>query len=216
MDVRTGWPPPCRRRVELEIESLGLRGAAIEEIGGLAFVHLGADPEPFGAPCAELAAALEPQGLAAARVAHEIEYAVAANWKLVWETNRECWHCHDHPEYIRANFDAVPDSEHWRRLAAARAAEHDAALTASGLRVDHDTPGLYPFPTAGHWWSANRTPLVGGYVTESLDGQPVAPLMGSYASRDSGRSACEQFRTHGCTRAPTTPSSRASHPRARS
>ena len=31
---------------------------------------------------------------------------VAANWKIVWENNRECYHCNvNHPQYIKANFD---------------------------------------------------------------------------------------------------------------
>ena len=35
-----------------------------------------------------------------------IEYDVEANWKLVWENNRECFHCtRCHPQYVKANFD---------------------------------------------------------------------------------------------------------------
>lgn len=50
----------------------------------------------------------------------------------------------------------------------------------------HDVPGLYRFPAAGRWWAANRTPLSEGFVTESLDGRPVAPLMGDHRSYDIG------------------------------
>ena len=42
------------------------------------------------------------------------------------------------------------------------------------------------FPSADCWWSINRTPLVPGWVSESMDGRPVAPLMGSYRTRDVG------------------------------
>ena len=35
-----------------------------------------------------------------------VDYDVAANWKIVWENNRECYHCNvNHPQYIKANFD---------------------------------------------------------------------------------------------------------------
>ena len=35
-----------------------------------------------------------------------IDYDVEANWKLVWENNRECFHCaRCHPQYVKANFD---------------------------------------------------------------------------------------------------------------
>ena len=44
------------------------------------------------------------------------------------------------------------------------------------------------FPDAENniWFSANRTPLVDGYVSESMDGKHVAPLMGDYQDADVG------------------------------
>lgn len=200
---------------ELDLSGHDLLSSPVEEVGGLIFVWLdGAEPEPFVAARDALSGALAPQGLDRARVAHTAEYVVRANWKLVWENNRECWHCHvGHPQYVKANFDSVPDTEQNRVLALTRQAEHDrvlaggqpdagtdgswdrAAATSSdgagprarpGSTDLHAEPGLYPFPTPGTWWSANRTPLVPGFVTESLDGQPVAPLMGSYPDHDVG------------------------------
>lgn len=176
---------------ELDLSGHDLLNAPVEEVGGLIFVWLdGAEPGPFGAARDALSGALARQGLDRARVAHTAEYVVRANWKLVWENNRECWHCHvGHPEYVKANFDSVPDTERNRALALARQAEHDRVLAGgiSDSSTDlHAEPGLYPFPTPGTWWSANRTPLVPGFVTESLDGRPVAPLMGSYPDHDVG------------------------------
>ena len=47
-----------------------------------------------------------PQGFDRAKVAKIVDYDVAANWKIVWENNRECYHCNvNHPQYIKANFD---------------------------------------------------------------------------------------------------------------
>ena len=47
-----------------------------------------------------------PQGLDRAKVAKIVDYDVPANWKIVWENNRECYHCNvNHPQYIKANFD---------------------------------------------------------------------------------------------------------------
>src|SRR5581483_11000182 len=95
----------------------GLHRAGVAEIGGLIFVWLGPQPRPLGGAEADLRAALAPQGIDRARVAHRIDYSVAANWKLIWENNRECWHCHaGHPQYVRANFDVAPPAA----LAAAR------------------------------------------------------------------------------------------------
>ena len=85
---------------ELGEESHALGTAPVAEIGGLVFLWLGpGEPEPLGEAADELRRALAPQGLERARVAHRIDYEVRANWKLVWENNRECWHCHaGHPQ----------------------------------------------------------------------------------------------------------------------
>jgi Rieske 2Fe-2S family protein len=44
------------------------------------------------------------------------------------------------------------------------------------------------FPDAENniWFSANRTALVKGYVSETMDGRQVAPLMGAYKDPDVG------------------------------
>jgi len=44
------------------------------------------------------------------------------------------------------------------------------------------------FPDVGRngWYSANRTPLVEGYVSETMNGAQVAPLMGDYTDTDVG------------------------------
>lgn len=173
---------------ELDLDGYGLRSAAVAEIDGLVFVWLGPEPDPIDEAAHDLSRALAAQGLGRGKVAHVIDYDVAANWKLVWENNRECWHCHTgHPQYVKANFDAQRDTERNRARAAARAAQHAAALAGADAAADaHEQPGLYRFPSAGRWWSANRTPTTEGFVTESIDGQPVAPLMGDHASYDVG------------------------------
>src|SRR6266705_747865 len=57
----------------------------------------------------ELVPRLGPQGFERAKVAAVRNYEVRANWKLVWENNRECWHCAaNHPQYVRANWDNAP------------------------------------------------------------------------------------------------------------
>jgi len=44
----------------------------------------------------------------------------------------------------------------------------------------------FPDPERNLWYSANRTALVEGYLSESIDGQTVAPLMGDYPDPDVG------------------------------
>jgi len=127
------------------------------------------------------------QGFAKAKVAKVVDYLVKANWKLVWENNRECYHCNvNHPQYIKANFDHYNADDTTPRIkaqidAAVRRAEELPGLVDSA--ATHKDAGMTSFPDVENniWYSANRTPLVDGYVSESMDGKNVAPLMGDYS-----------------------------------
>jgi Rieske 2Fe-2S family protein len=109
---------------------------------------------------------------------------------LVWENNRECFHCNvNHPQYIKANFDHYNVDDTIERVAtqiAAVTARSEAKWAAEGLAVTRSETGMTEFPDPEHniWYAANRTPLVDGFVTESLDGKQVAPLMGDYTAAE--------------------------------
>src|SRR5262249_25713025 len=83
---------------------------------------------------------------------------------VVWENNRECWHCEvGHPQYVRANYDiASTNDAALEREIAAQASATSARLEAHGLAIDHREAGMVPFPRPGEWWSINRTPLIPG------------------------------------------------------
>src|SRR4029434_11298235 len=72
------------------------------------------------------------------------------------------------------------------REIAAQARATSARLEAHGLVIDHREAGMVPFPMPEQWWSINRTHLIPGWVSESMDGRPVAPLMGTYPTHDVG------------------------------
>jgi Rieske 2Fe-2S family protein len=165
-----------------EAAGLGLGAYRAEEIGGLVFVSLADDPPDITPMRAAFARWLAPQGLARARIAHSIEYRVAANWKVVFENNRECLHCPvAHREYIKANYDIHLTDPRRAAEIAARVGSEAARWAGMGLPA----PSLASDMTAS-WWRVNRTPLVPGFVTESLDGAPVAPVMGDYPTHDVG------------------------------
>jgi Rieske 2Fe-2S family protein len=132
------------------------------------------------------------QGFERARVAAIVDYEIAANWKLVWENNRECYHCNvNHPQYIKSNFDIFEDDRGSARIhqrLAEAIARNEADRQREDLAITHRQGGLAPFPDAEHgiWYSANRTVLAEGYQSESLDGSRVAPLMGDYADGGAG------------------------------
>ncbi len=183
----------CRGMGEdLEKAQFGLHPVQVREVEGLIFITLAQNPAPFEPASQALSPLLKPQGFARARVAKTVDYLVQANWKLVWENNRECFHCNvNHPQYIKANFDHYnPDDTTPRIREAIRSvvARSEEKWAAAGLAPTHKQTGMTLFPDAEKniWFSANRTPLVDGWVSESMDGRQVAPLMGDYKEADVG------------------------------
>jgi Rieske 2Fe-2S family protein len=182
----------CRAMQDFDKSAYGLHPVHVEELEGLVFVSFAADPPAFAPARAAMSPVLKPQGLARAKIAKVADYLIPANWKLVWENNRECIHCNvNHPQYIKANFDHYNEDDLTPEVAAAiaRQTASDGARFRgsspgnSGLAATHTDAGLTRFPDAerGIWFSANRTILAEGWVTESMDGRRVCDvLMGEY------------------------------------
>ena len=177
---------------DLDKSGLGLRQVHIREVAGLIFISLASEPPDFDPANEIIETVAKPQGLDRAKVAKEVDYLVKANWKLVWENNRECFHCNaNHPQYIKANFDhynADDTTPRVREQISAAVRRSEAKWAAAGLAVSHKQTGMttFPDPERNIWYSANRTVLVDGFVSESMDGEQVAPLMGNYADNDVG------------------------------
>jgi glycine betaine catabolism A len=177
---------------DLDKSQLGLRPLHVRETAGLIFISLTGEPPSFDAAEDLLGTLARPQGLSKAKVARAVDYLVKANWKLVWENNRECYHCNaNHPQYIRANFDhynADDTSPRVLEQMSAAIKRSEAKWAAAGLAISHKQTGMTSFPDAERniWHSANRTALVDGFASESMDGSQVAPLMGDYSDPDVG------------------------------
>lgn len=183
----------CRgMQPDLDKSQFSLGRAHLSEIEGLIFISLAAEPAPIANALRELGPLLKPQGFASAKIAAVADYRVAANWKLVWENNRECYHCNvNHPQYIKANFDHYNADDTTPQVAkdiSRIIEEGEEKWARDGLAPTHKQAGMTVFPDAENnvWFSANRTPLVDGWVTESMDGTRVGPLMGDYRDADVG------------------------------
>lgn len=151
-----------------------LGAAAAREVAGLVFVCLADEPPPFEPLAGALTAQLGPHRLDRARVVHREHYRVRANWKTLVENNRECYHCRgSHPEFLQSNFEFGTHGDPRRNEA------YESTLRKAYDRWER--AGLAPadisFPD-GETFRVSRLPLRAGYVTESLDGRPVAPPMG--------------------------------------
>jgi len=166
----------------LDRQELGLRPLWLRELCGLLFVCFAEVAPPFDDAVAAVQPQLEPHRLERTKVAARCHYTVAANWKMLVENNRECYHCRaNHPEFCQSNYD-VGGSGDTRRSTAYNAslADHQKRWRAQGL-----APREVSFEGNG-WFRVARLPLRDGYVTESLSGRLVAPVLGDLTSTDVG------------------------------
>lgn len=111
----------------------GLKPVQCREAGGMVFVCVSDTPPAFDALAEKLDAYVGPHRLKDSKVAFESTIIEKANWKLVIENNRECYHCSgSHPSLCRTYSDSPtmtamegPDAAapeimaHWARCEAA-------------------------------------------------------------------------------------------------
>ncbi|MBA3707690.1 MAG: aromatic ring-hydroxylating dioxygenase subunit alpha [Planctomycetes bacterium] len=159
----------------------GLHRARVEVAEGLIFVALSDDAPSFAPVARDLTRFVAPNGMAdRAKICHTHRTRVTANWKLVVENFRECYHCEgSHPEYLSAvSWGKKARSEAENAERTAMGAQARERWKAQGLAVDGTDFG------ADTWHHCGRGTLKAGYQSWSLDGAPCAPLMGSLPSRD--------------------------------
>ena len=192
--ARDGALLTCRGMAEEDLDKsqFGLLKAHVQLLSGMIFVSLAQSPPDFEAARACIDPMAAPQGFERAKVAKMVDYHVAANWKLVWENNRECYHCNvNHPQYIKANYDHFntdDTSPATRERINSAIRRSEEKWRNQGLAVSHKATGMATFPDADRdlWYAVNRTAMSEGYVSETMDGTQVAPLMGDYAAPDVG------------------------------
>jgi phenylpropionate dioxygenase-like ring-hydroxylating dioxygenase large terminal subunit len=178
-----------------------LRPVHVQVESGLIFLNF-ADGEPpsFDEFIAPTRPFLAPHDFDTAKAAVQIIYPTEANWKLVVENFLECYHCKPaHPTYC-----SVHSAEKLLALGAgpgsssgdlAKRFEGELARWEDDTRKAGQVTGTFGDAfnsndfTAPYFQGGGRAPIKSGYLTESLDGKPVAPLMGSYAAYDGGQTA---------------------------
>lgn len=164
---KSGWP---------------LIGAHCQVVEGLIFVCLSEVAPDFGPVIEDLVPRLAPHQLAQSRICSTRFYTVQANWKLIDENARECYHCPgSHPEYCMnvISAEGVKSAER-KQLAERVQRKCEERWRRAGLVVE--PPPFRP----GTYHSVSRYALRLGAVTGSRDGQPVSTLMGTLPDRDVG------------------------------
>jgi glycine betaine catabolism A len=87
---------------DFDSASLGMKPVACEAAGGYVFICLADRPADFAPYRAAMEPYFLPHRLRNAKIAYESTIIEKGNWKLVWENNRECYHCAaNHPELCK-------------------------------------------------------------------------------------------------------------------
>jgi glycine betaine catabolism A len=148
----------------LDRSQLGLKRVHCESVGGYIFVCVSQQPPDFAPVRLQLEAYLAPHRLTEARVAFESTIVEEGNWKLVWENNRECYHCAvNHPELGRVYPDTPTVTDVSGAKDDAFVAAHWQRCAAAGLT------GAFQLSADGQMRTA-RMPLLGSSVSYTRSG----------------------------------------------
>ncbi len=158
-----------------------LKQAHCRTVGGYVYVCLAREAPDFEDFAQMVEPYMEPHALRDTKVAHSVTLVEQANWKLVIENNRECYHCvGSHPELLRtlSEYDSTDDPRmppSFAERILAKATEWDA----QGLpHLSRNAPDKR--------FRVVRLPLAKG-ESMTMDGQPaVKRLMGGLTDKDLG------------------------------
>ncbi|WP_151671116.1 aromatic ring-hydroxylating oxygenase subunit alpha [Nitrincola schmidtii] len=166
---------------QFDLNAHNLKPVNVKVAGGYIFVCLADNPPEFEAFTEELKHYLEPYDVENLKVAVQTDIVEDANWKLVIENNRECYHCNgSHPELLNSlqQFDDTDDplaTPEYKALVAVKQQDWD------NMRVP------YALKYFGKRNRMTRTPLLDGVVSMTMDGKPACKkLMGRITSPDLG------------------------------
>lgn len=142
-----------------------LKPIACESFGGYIFICLSETPMDF-APVKEMVNGyLAPHHLKDTKVAFESTIVEKGNWKLVWENNRECYHCaSNHPELCRTYPEAPSATGVQGAADDPVIAEHWARCESAGL------PSQFQISPTGQFRVA-RMPLIEGAESYTMTGE---------------------------------------------
>ncbi len=166
---------------DFDKSGFGLHRAHVRVVEGFILVSLADEPPSLDLVLRDLLPHLEPYELARTKICYTEDRELHANWKLVHENFRECYHCGgNHPELCRLmphikleSPQALDEFEAWATLAQER-------WQNKGLAT-RNVPAA-----VGNGYHVMRFPFRKGYVTQTMDGQLVAPLLGRLTDPDAG------------------------------
>ena len=171
---------------DFEQSQHGLHHCQVEVLEGLVFISLASRGNAeFDQIRHNLLPYLKPHGLTQTKVVHREVYPTHANWKLVVENFRECYHClPSHPEYTQVN-DYVRAGEQNAEAFQVMTERFAKLARSKGRKSGME---LFALPTQPHQvW---RQPIKDGYKTLTRDGSPAGPLLGEFDEYDGAETGC--------------------------
>lgn len=165
---------------DFETANYGLKPVHCAVAAGMVFICLAKTAPDFAALKANADRYAAPHGIADLKVAHRSTITERANWKLVMENNRECYHCAgSHPSLCRT-FDDNPDL-----LGADDSASSPAGAAHIRRCEEAGLPSSYILGQ-NEQWRLVRIPLAGQAVSYTMDGKPAAPRLPGIPMADAG------------------------------
>lgn len=166
---------------DFDLNQFGLKPVSVRTAGGFVFINLNDNPSNIDDFLDTLEHYLEPYQMGNVKVAVESSIVEQANWKLVIENNRECYHCNgSHPELLNSliEFDDTEDP---------RATDKYKDLVTRKQADWNDEQVPWQLKRSGKRNRVTRTPLLDGVVSMTMDGKPACnKLMGRLTSPDMG------------------------------
>ena len=166
---------------EFDTSTSGLAPVHVEVVAGLVYVCLADTPPSLARFKAAVTPYIAPHAPDRTKIAFQSTIVEKANWKLVIENNRECYHCAaNHPELLASLVEfALPDDRD--------ATESFAALMQRSAET-WDSYGLPHKPAdGGIEFRCIRLPFNAGAMSFTLDGKPACKkLVGDLVQPDLG------------------------------
>lgn len=166
---------------DFDPSSHALKPVHCREVAGLIFICLSETPAEFSNLAATINRYVGPHGLANAKVAHQSTMIEKANWKLVLENNRECYHCSgSHPSLCRTFPDDPSLFGNADSAGSPTGEAHIKRCEALGL------PSAFTIDSTEQWRFV-RIPFIGDAISYTLDGKAaVSKRVGNVPMDDAG------------------------------
>ncbi|MFT3689304.1 aromatic ring-hydroxylating oxygenase subunit alpha [Paenirhodobacter sp.] len=167
---------------EFDPKKHGLKPVHCRNLSGMVYICVADQAPDIEELARETARYLAPHDLENSKIAFSSTIVEKGNWKLVWENNRECYHCAgNHPSLCRT-FPEDPRAigNNGDGGLAGALDLHVARCEAVGA------PSAYEISDLGEWRFV-RTPLLDGAESYTMDGKVAATLPNSSLPfRDAG------------------------------